>query len=197
MRPGRVAVLGEGRTEQFYLKHLKAIKGYNYAIRPLLFDSISLKDATEIIDQLLHEGFGLIVFFMDFDTIVNQQRMREFNAFKKRYAKRKEVLVCESMPSIEYWFLLHFTKTTREFENSDQVVASLKRFIADYSKKIDWLEQPEWVTNLCANGKLSDAINRSKEVLAEYEHEEIGIHFPFTKVHLGIETMGRKLIHTP
>lgn len=193
MRPGRVAVLGEGRTEQFYLKHLKTIKGYNYAIRPLLFDSISLKDATEIIDQLLHEGFGLIVFFMDFDTIVNQQRMREFNAFKKRYAKHKEVLICESMPSIEYWFLLHFTKTTREFENSDQVEASLKRFIADYSKHIDWLEHPEWVINLCANGKLSEAMNRSKEILAAYETGNNGVHFPFTKVHTGIERMDAKL----
>lgn len=33
-----IAVLGDGRTEQYYLKHLKELKGYRYVIKPSLIN---------------------------------------------------------------------------------------------------------------------------------------------------------------
>ena len=132
---GRIAVLGEGRTEQFYLKHLKGIKGYSYAIRPSLFDSITIEDAGKTIQELLDDEYALVVFFTDYDTVVNQQKQVEFNALKKIFLDNPNVIICESMPSIEFWFLLHFTKSTRNFENAKQVFTSWQRHMKNYDKK--------------------------------------------------------------
>lgn len=49
-------------------------------------------------------------------------------------------LVLDS-PSIEYWFLLHFVRTTRDFPTATDVIAELRRHWPGYSKqsrKLDW-----------------------------------------------------------
>jgi RloB-like protein len=108
-------VLGDGQSEQYYLKHLKKLKNYKYAIRPSLFASITIETAENIIDELLSGGCNQIIYFTDYDTIIAQGKQQQFDTLKNKYANRTEVLICESMPSIEFWFLLHFQKTTREY----------------------------------------------------------------------------------
>jgi hypothetical protein len=44
----------------------------------------------------------------NYDKIVNQNKIAEFEKLKGKYAETDEVLICETMPSIEFWFLLHF-----------------------------------------------------------------------------------------
>lgn len=49
-------------------------------------------------------------------------------------------LVLDS-PSIEYWFLLHFIPTTRDFPSAADVIAKLKQYWHEYSKQsktLDW-----------------------------------------------------------
>ncbi len=109
------AVLGDGLTEQFYLKHLKEIRGYNYATRPSLFDNIEISQARDIIDELLKGGTDGIVYLTDYDIIINQGRKIEFDKLKRKYQNTPQVLICETMPSIEFWFLLHYQDTNRSF----------------------------------------------------------------------------------
>ncbi|WP_320018930.1 RloB domain-containing protein [Labilibaculum manganireducens] len=182
-----VAVLGDGRTEQYYLKHLKDIKGYKYSIKPSLFDCINLYEAEEIIDNLKEDGYELIVFFTDYDTIISQGRLENFLNFKHKYKKDSNVLICESMPSIEYWFLLHFIKSTKEYTNADQAFNDLKKHLKIYSKKIKDLEKPDWVRQLCDDGRMDIAVKNSFDILKVKLNEEVGEHFPFSKAHLGIE----------
>jgi len=56
-------VLGDGQTEQYYLKHLKRLKNYKYAIRPSLFASITFETAEGIIDELLSGDCNQIIYF--------------------------------------------------------------------------------------------------------------------------------------
>ena len=181
-----IAVLGDGRTEQYYLKHLKEIRGYRYAIKPSLFDCINLKEAEEIIDNLVDNGYELIVFFTDYDVIINQGRLAEFSKFKNKYKNKKEVLVCESMPSIEYWFLLHYTKTTKEFTNAEQAYRELKNYQGSFSKKEKDLAKPDWVKELCENNGMDTAVTNASNILNQKLAGEGGVHFPFTRAHLGI-----------
>ncbi|MCY1633918.1 RloB domain-containing protein [Marinifilum sp. D737] len=181
-----IAVLGDGRTEQYYLQHLKQIKGYKYAIKPSLFDCINLKQAEDIIDDLIDNEYGLIIFFTDYDTIINQGRQADFDALRKKYKGSTQVIICESMPSIEYWFLLHFVKTTREFINADQVHRELLKHLGSYSKKIKELGKPEWVKELCDNNRMENAILNATDILQQKLENEGGNHFPFTKAHKGI-----------
>jgi len=48
----KYAVLGDGITEQWYLKHLKDYRNYRYSIKPSLFDDITFEKAEDIIDDL-------------------------------------------------------------------------------------------------------------------------------------------------
>lgn len=180
-------VLGDGQTEQYYLKHLRAIKGYKYSIRPSLFASITIETAGNIIDEYLSGGCDQIVYFTDYDTIVNQNKIAYFEKLKSKYEEIPEVLICETMPSIEFWFLLHFIKTTREFNNASEAVTLLLKYLPGYSKGETYLKNAKWVETLCANSKLETACNNSSSILTEKEKGNKGSHFPYSKAHIAIE----------
>jgi hypothetical protein len=91
------------------------------------------------------------------------------------------------MPSIEFWFLLHYIKTTRNFQNANEAIKELKKHLSDFSKERTFLENSKWVDDLCCDGKLLIAIKNASEILAEKEQGKVGVYFPFSKVGLGIE----------
>lgn len=183
----KYAVLGEGITEQWYLSHLKKDKDYSFSIRPSLFADIGIEKAEGIIDELLSGGCDQVTFLTDHDTIVNQGKKAEFDKLLSKYEDVEEVLICDSMPSIEYWFLLHFAYTTKEFVNCDEVVRDLKNHTADYSKKKSYLEKDKFFKQLTSNGGLNKAISNATKGLKQYNKGCNGEHFPFSKMHLAIQ----------
>lgn len=183
----KFVVLGDGLTEQYYLKHLKEIRGYGYSIRPYFFSSITIETAEQIIDELLSGGCDYIVYMTDYDTIVGQKQVSKYKRFASKYRKKQEVLICESMPSIEFWFLLHYRKTTRNFQNADEVMKELKKHLSNFSKEKAFLENSKWVEDLCRDEKLSIALKNASEILAEKDQGNVGVYFPFSRVGLGIE----------
>jgi hypothetical protein len=192
-QPGRretrktYVVLGDGQTEQYYLRHLKTLRGYNYTIRPSLFSSITIETAGSIIDEYLSGGCNQIIYFTDYDTIVNQDKITEFEKLKDKSADTEEVFICETMPSIEFWYLLHFLKTTREFNNASQAISLLVKYMQGYSKGETYLKNYKWVETLCSNSKMETAWKNSSSILTEKEKEDKGSHFPYSKVHIAIE----------
>jgi hypothetical protein len=192
----RFAVLGDGQTEQYYLEHLKKIRGFKYIIRPRLFKSITIEESDKLIKELLNEGYDMVVYFTDYDTIIKQDKIAKYDKIVAKYQKRSDVLICESMPSIEFWFLLHYIKTTRNFQNASEALKELKKHLPEFSKEASFLEKQKWVEELCANGKLNNAMTRSSEILAEKAAGNTGDYFPYTKVGNGIEWLGRKSTDT-
>ncbi|HOE10080.1 MAG TPA: RloB family protein [bacterium] len=49
-------------------------------------------------------------------------------------AKGNKIYVALSVPCFEFWYLLHFTYTTRPFQDCDEVENCLKEYIKDYDK---------------------------------------------------------------
>lgn len=190
------AVLGDGQTEQYYLTHLRDIKGFNFRIRPRLFKSITIEEADKLIKELIAEDFDMVIYFTDYDTIVKQGKVEKYKKIVGKYEKRTDVMICESMPSIEFWFLLHFIKTTRNFQNADEAVKELKKHIPDFSKETSFLEKKKWVEELCTHGKLADAMIRSSEIMAEKAKGYTGEYFPYTKVGVGIGWLENKTADT-
>ncbi len=183
----KYAVLGDGLTEQYYLKHLKGINGYNYAIKPSLFDNIEISQASEIICELLRGGVDGVVYLTDYDTIVNQSRKVAFDKLKDKFKDDVKVLICETMPSIEFWFLLHYQYTTRSFQDSTEALNVLKRSLPNFEKRKVWLEQTHWVEELCSDGKLEVAIDNAKRFEIESEKGDLDSHHPFSFVFKAIE----------
>jgi len=81
---------------------------------------------------------------------------------RKKY-KKEDVLFVNSMPSIEYWFLLHYEKTNKFFGTSKAVTQDLIKYIPAYKKEKQYLEKDKWVLHLCEDGKMELAYRRAKQ----------------------------------
>jgi len=158
-----------------------------------LFSNITHDTAERKIDELLSGGCDHIVYVTDYDTAISQDKQKTFNDLVKKYERNSEVLICESMPSIEFWFLLHYQLTTREFINADEAAEMLKKYIPDFSKSKNFLENQKWVKDMSGNGQLENAMVNARTVLRQKETEDVGRHFPFTRVHKGIEKFQRNI----
>ena len=157
-----VTILGEGLTEQYYFTHIRTLFGYHYTIKPYFFSVTSLAEMDKKISEAISDGgFAIAVFDADVSSR-NEVEKKKLESIRKKYAKKKNVILCNSMTSIEYWFLLHFENTNRHFKDSAATEQELKKHITDYEKKVKFLQNLKWVSELCADGKLETAINRAK-----------------------------------
>ncbi len=46
-----------------------------------------------------------------------------------------------SNPCFEFWYLLHFEQTGRQFQGCARVVARLSKHVGDYEKGMDWFQR--------------------------------------------------------
>ena len=160
MKRSRITVIGEGLTERWYFEHLRTLKGYHYDCKPRFFTHQSYEEMGKLIDWVLRSG-GIAVCVCDADiTRTNEERKKAFQAMKAKYAENKDVLICDSMPSIEFWFLIHYINTSKYFQDSDAVIQMLRRHIANYDKSGAFLEKQQWVTEMSTDERQTEACNR-------------------------------------
>ncbi len=161
IKPG-IYIIGEGLTEQYYLSHVKRIFRFNCIIKPRFFGSSSILDLDKKIAGLLSDDVYIIcVFDADISKYNEVERLR-LEQLSRTYGKTPNVLLCDSLPSIEFWFLIHFLDTNREFINSNEAETLLQNYIEGYSKTKTFLEKEKWVADLCSDNKLETAIERAK-----------------------------------
>lgn len=161
--PG-IYILGEGITEQFYFTHLKEIFNFTCTIRPRFFCNTCIDDIQSRIAELIRSDIHIICVF---DADVSQRNAKEnekLTRLKHKYLKNKNVLFAESLPSIEYWFLLHFVDTCKGYNNSREVMRELSAYLAGYEKSERYLKNEKWVRDLSvSDGDLNQAILRAKK----------------------------------
>jgi hypothetical protein len=158
-----IYIIGEGITEQYYFSHIKNIYGFHCTIKPRFFGKTSIFEMRKKIEELLHEGiFVICVFDVDVSTW-NESEKKKLEQLQNKYRKNTNLLLCSSLPSIEFWFLLHYVNTNRHFKNSKEVEIALKKYIQNYDKTALFLEKEKWVSDLCADGKLDLAMERAKK----------------------------------
>lgn len=138
-------ICGGTNTERYYFMHINDKTNYKFNIKPKYFgDEAKLKK---------HEVFE--------------------EQFKEEISSGT-VTVCPSMPSIEYWFLLHFVDDTKLLNNYGKVASVLAPYLKPcFSNKTKslkkllksekYLKDVAWVESLCANGKLALAIERAEK----------------------------------
>ena len=164
-----ITIIGEGATERFYFTHLKRLNGYNYVCKPRNFAEHNIDDIQRQVERVLaDDGIAVCVFDVDV-TRIHQADKAKFDAIRHRYANNPSVIICESMPSIEFWFLLHYLNTNRYFATSDDVIAALHRYLSTFSKQQSYLSKENWVATLLADNKLTTAINNATAIGEEGE----------------------------
>lgn len=150
-------IIGAGITEQWYFTHLKALRGYRIKIRPRFFGTETAAGLAKRIEEVLQdEGIAICVFDTDVSTW-NEVEHKKLDALRKKYKDNPSVLLCDSMPSIEFWFLLHYKNTTRHFGTSKAVIKELRKHIPQYDKTEQFLSNQKWVADMSGEGKLEQA----------------------------------------
>lgn len=150
-------IIGAGITEQWYFSHLKALRGYRVKIRPRFFGTETAAGLDKKIEEVLRdEGIAICVYDADVSTW-NEAERKKMATLQKKYEGNTSVLLCDSMPSIEYWFLLHYKHTTRHFGTSKVVIKELKKYIPQYDKTEQFLGKRKWVEDMSSEGRQEQA----------------------------------------
>ena len=158
-----ITLIGEGITEQCYFKHIRTLYNHRYILKPYFFGITSLTDMDRKIAEVL-EGGGIAICV--FDTDVSQRveaEKKKLNSLLKKYSRKENVIFCDSLPSVEYWFLLHYENTNKHFNNSEAVARELRKYLLTFEKSTIFLEKEKWVVDLCAENKLETAIERARD----------------------------------
>ncbi len=186
LKDPKPTIIGAGITEQWYFKHLQTLRGYSVKIKPRYFGRENAVKLDKRVDKVLkEEGFAIVVF----DADVSQRNDKErqlVERMKTKYANNKDVLVCDSLPSIEYWFLLHYKDAGRLFKTSNEVVEEIKKYNSQFDKSKKFLENDSWVKDLCDGKRLWQAIERCKQ---QEDKINRGASVSYSKVYKAIELL--------
>ena len=178
-----IYIVGEGITEQYYFKHLKKLKNYRCIVKPRFFEKTSLDEIQKTTDKLLSGDVTVVCVFDTDVSVINKKEAEKLKKFIKKYERNKNVIICDSLPAIEFWFLLHFIKTNRSFHNNSQLCNELSKHLRNYEKKEHFLEKEEWVLKLVT--KMDAAINNAKT---------IALCGPYSNVYKAIELLNNQQI---
>ena len=157
-------IVGEGLTEQYYFSHIKQINNCNWKVEPRFFGKTDITQIEKTVKKLI---LGEVTVVCIFDADVskrNQAEKKKLTAFKNKYKNSSCVIICDSFPSIEFWFLLHFVKTNKYFANSSLVEKELKNYLKGYSKTHKFLQNPEWVDELTKHTQTAIANAKSIDI---------------------------------
>lgn len=106
-------------------------------------------------------GLAVVVFDADVSKW-NAEEAKRLTKLKKKYGKSKRVILCDSMPSIEFWFLIHFVNTNKYFRTSKSVIDELVKHIPNFNKTESFLSSIKWVEEMCKDGKMENACSRAQ-----------------------------------
>lgn len=175
-------ISGGTNTERYYFTHINDTTAYKFNIIPKYFGNES--SYTEIfpgrIRNILKNNVGAKVYcIFDLDTVysnkTNQDKHKAFQESVSDEIRDGSVVLCPSMPGIEYWFLLHFENYTDLIKSCGTKMQKLLAphmmpFFPDTNKKLinllkdkKYINKPAWVIALCADGKLETAIKRAED----------------------------------
>lgn len=162
VRQPKTVVVGAGITEYWYLKHLKKKCGFGYILRPSLFGDESMKTIHNRITEGISAGSTVVCVFDEDVRQWNDSEKRKMDEVHRKFDNHEKVVIASSMPSIEYWLLLHFENTNRFFGTSAKVMDSLRKYLSGFDKKENYLKQEKWLDDLIAGEKMNSAYNRAK-----------------------------------
>lgn len=127
-------IIGIGITEQWYFTHLQRIFGYRVKVRPRFFGQEDIFQLTKKVESVIQDG-GIAIAVFDADVASwNEKERKKLDDFRKKYDKHKNVIICDSLPSIEYWFMLHLRTYTDYFPHHTPYVRSLRNSLTAMTK---------------------------------------------------------------
>lgn len=110
-RQPKKRAVGAGITEYWYLKHIKSLPGFDFELKPRFFGNESMANINKLIDKAYEDGAPVVCFYDEDVKQWNQVEAQRIKDLHDKYDNDDSVTLACSMPSIEYWFLLHYENT--------------------------------------------------------------------------------------
>lgn len=154
-------IIGAGITEKWYFTHLQAKYRVHMKIRPRFFGKETVFTLEKKLTEVLKNGGRAIVVFDADVSTWNKAEKERLEAMRMKYARNSRVLLCDSMPSIEYWFLLHYANTNKHFGTSKAVINELAKYVKEFDKTETFLKNQKWVDEMSAEGRIENATQRA------------------------------------
>lgn len=184
-----IAIIGEGITEWFYFDSLRIARHYSFKVAPDFPQHSDIYHMKKLADDYLRRQYDHIICLVDMDRL--NTHPTEMECYKKIKAEcSKEIMWVETNPCTEFWFLLHFLPglTTRHYDNQDEAIAELRRFIPGYEKSKHFFAKSDLFNYLCQNGDLERAKANAKRlcILASKDNDD---HLAYSQIHMVLELL--------
>lgn len=176
-----IAIIVDGQDEKWYVNKVKenypceALKPIK--IKPELPQKKKVQKLFDFAKSKLEEGYTYVILIFDMDGPLKD--VEEFNKFKELYdkylcarynklngrQKSKYGWMCNMLlivnnPCLEYWYLLHYHKTTKYYKDYASLSSELHRIpeLAQYEKSDDYYNgNPNIYERLNKNNGLKNA----------------------------------------
>ena len=174
------AVVADGETEMWYLQMLKRNEpAIHVDIRPRISSKKKLEDQCDYVRNLA-EDYTKVFWMVDLDAIFEDSRqvpkgketpLEKFIKYTREFETNKTVEVIVNNPCLEFWFLLHFEKTSKYFSRCEKTISQLKNHLPDYEKSQKFFTKQDNDIYLRLKDKLPDALKNST-VLGKFNSDD-------------------------
>lgn len=191
-----IAVVVDGKDEKWYIEKVKVHYPCNalkyIKIKPELPQKKKVNELFDFAHQKLDEEYSFVILIFDMDEPLKDNS--EFNKFKElyekylaiksktltgrqksKYAWMEKILVIVNNPCLEFWYLLHFGRTSKFFANYESLRQDLRKIpeMSQYEKSEAYYNQnPDIYMRLDRNNGLVNARSNSKPFNIDKSYEE-------------------------
>ena len=137
------AVVVDGETEYWYLEMLKRNEpNIPFKIRPQILQKKNIDQQYKLVTALSEEEYDKVFWIVDLDVLLKQHSqknsnpssLQQFLNYWQQLSKQKKIVVIVNNPCLEYWFLLHFQKTTKVFTARTTTEKQVSKHLRGYEK---------------------------------------------------------------
>lgn len=165
----------DGETEIWYLQMLKRNeRQLKINIEPKLPQRKSIDEQYKLVTDLSESEYSKVFWIVDLDTIIKESRetpkgkkspVQTLIELRKNLQKSYEnVTVIINNPCLEFWFLLHFEKTSKLFDTCGKAEIEVKKHIKDYEKTKKYFTKQDNDIYLNLRAYLKIAISNSSSL---------------------------------
>ena len=180
-----IALVVDGQDEKWYIDRVKAHYPCNalksIRIRPELPERKKVQELFDFAENKLNEEYTYVVLIIDMDEPLKDSK--EINTFqdlyekyiaahnnslvgrqKTKYGWMNKLLLIVNNPCLEYWYLLHYRKTTKFFADFAELQTELRRIpeLSQYKKCENYYNcHPDIYIRLERNNGLINARNNA------------------------------------
>lgn len=143
--PTSIAVVVDGDDEVWYLQMLKRNEPkIRISIKPEIPNKKSVEEQYNLVRDLSEKEFTKVFWIVDLDSVIKEDdeapkgKETPLEIFAKYRANLEEnyanVVVIVNNPCLEFWFLLHFKKTSKYYDTCAEAKTELKKYLKNYEK---------------------------------------------------------------